>query len=124
MICTTAVTRHTTTSTQSYTPTLALQHNCHNCHTIEVQKLRKLHSPLFGLDGWCFVLRRHGYVCHWIKTLRLLNLHRLWPVCLVGHSVVVTCHCNTKDLSINLSMKSNENSTVLHTFGSLGPVAV
>ena len=89
------------------TAELALQHHCHNCYTLEVRKLRKLHRPLFCLDGWCLVLRRHGYVCHWIKTMMLLNLHRLWPVCLVGHSVVGTYHCSTKGLPINLPMKKH-----------------
>ena len=111
-----------------YIQTLALQHNCHNFHTTEVQKMRKLHSPLFCLDGWSLVLRRHGHVCHWIKTMRLRNHHRLWHVCLVGIGVAThlshlplgrgDCHCSTNGPSINLSMKSTVDSTVLHIFGS------
>ena len=65
-------------------PNLCVATQLHDCQTIEVQKLRKLHSNLVCLNGWCLVSRPHGYVCHWNKTMRLRNLHRLWPVCPVG----------------------------------------
>ena len=63
------------------------------------------------------MFRRHGYVCHWNKTMRLRKLHRLWLPCLqlshTCHSVVGTCLCVTNGPSTNLPVKSTVESTVL-----------